>query len=100
MIRHGALWLQLVLLVGLTARLTYLIVEDRILLVPREKILAKTHLTGSYINYALQCRWCIGFWMAVIVAILWLFFPAVTLIAGLIGTLSYVTGLLGEHHGD
>lgn len=84
-----------VLALGLTARLTRLVVDDQIGAPLRARIISWRG-PESQAAYLAQCPWCLGLWVAIAVAVAaWLSGGAAWFtVPALAATLSYTYGLL------
>ena len=97
------------LLLGLAAWRTYrLIAEDTILEIPRRRLLRLAPTwekegdepgdtyrfgLGSFIT----CPWCSGFWLSLVIYLLWLWFPHATLVVCTPLALSAIVGLIATN---
>lgn len=91
----GLLPFLLVLLA--TARLTKIVVSDKIGMPFRNWVVSKSGEQGWF-TFLVHCPWCAGFWIAAGVAPLWWFFGTTPyfIIPCLALALSYATGLLSQ----
>jgi len=84
-------------------RITRLLIEDYILSGPRDKLFDKikskdTPARGMLL-YLLTCYWCLGLWVAVILAIPYIFFPDAMMVVALPFAISTVVGLIDQKVG-
>jgi hypothetical protein len=86
---------QFMLLTLATYRLTRLITTDTIFEPVREKIWSK-YPPSTQFGYLFTCNWCTGMWTAMMVTILFFFFPSVTLMVSLVLSISALVGLLAS----
>lgn len=85
------------LALGLTARVTRLVTDDRIAAPVRARVLGWRGAESEW-AYLVSCPWCLGLWVSILVAVLayvsggaaWFTIPA------LAGTISYLYGLLAS----
>jgi hypothetical protein len=83
------------LILGLAAwRGTRFVVEDALFEPIRAKIWAKWPPESTKIGYLLTCYWCSGFWISVILTLIFLFGGTIGLVIVLILALSAIVGLL------
>lgn len=73
------IWLHILLLVLLVARLALLVTTDKISERPRSWLQAHG---GTYVAYLVTCRWCVAFWSAWGASVAWVTWPGVTLLVG------------------
>jgi hypothetical protein len=94
------LLLVLVTAVLAVARLTRLVVKDRIALGLRRSVV-KRWGEESMAAYFAHCPWCMSIWFSLVVMPVAVFWPNRYVLAVLaIPAASYVTGLLAEREGD
>lgn len=79
-------------------RATRLIIEDEILDGPRDWAYSKVK-PGGKLAYLLGCPWCMSFWVAIPLAILYVLSPTGMMVAGLPLAGSAVTGLIYQKVG-
>jgi hypothetical protein len=79
-------------------RATRLIIEDEILDGPRDWAYSKVK-PGGKLAYLLGCPWCMSFWVAIPLAILYVVSPTGMMVAGLPLAGSAVTGLIYQKVG-
>ena len=72
---------------------THLITTDAIADGFRNKIWSKWP-PNTEIGYLITCNWCTGFWVSVILVLLWLVLPQITLVVSLILAISALIGLI------
>ena len=89
---------SLIILVLAGYRLTRLIIEDEILDTPREWVRSKFKPNGKA-DYLLGCPWCMGFWVALIIAIMYLVIPTAMMVVALPLALSAAIGLIYQKVG-
>jgi hypothetical protein len=89
--------LPFLLLVLATARLTKLVVDDRISMPLRQWVMRKNGDNGWF-TFLVHCPWCTGFWVAAGIAPLYWFFGNTPyfVIPCLALALSHVVGLLAK----
>lgn len=87
--------LQLLLIVGATARLTRLAQTDTILDPLRDPILQRARRSKAKVWELLWCPWCLSFWVGVVVVASWWAWGHTTgwLAATAVLTASHATGL-------
>ena len=76
---HAPIFVQLLLLAGAVARLTLLVVDDRITRSLRWWLLRRLDDDG-YLAYLVSCCWCVGLHWALWLSVLWLIWPGQTLV--------------------
>lgn len=76
-----------------TYRLTRLVIEDEIFDTPRDWLYSKVR-SGGKLEYLLGCEWCVSFWVAIPLAILYIFLPTGMMVVGLPLAGSAITGLI------
>lgn len=76
-------------------RATRLIIQDEILDGPREWVYSKVK-PGGKLEYLLSCPWCVSFWVAIPLAILYVVSPTGMMVVGLPLAGSAVTGILDQ----
>lgn len=76
-------------------RITRLILQDEILDGPREWAFSKVK-RGGKLEYLLTCPWCVSFWVAIPLAILYLVSPTGMMVVGLPFAGSAVTGIIDQ----
>lgn len=81
-----------------TYRLTRLVIEDEIFDRPRDWIYRKVK-PGGKLEYLLGCPWCLSFWVAIPLMILYVFFPTGMMVVGLPLAGSAVAGLIYQKVG-
>ena len=93
--------LVVVLTIGFVARLTRLLTADQISYPIRQRIVVRLG-PDHPVSYLVTCAWCVGLWVSIGVGIAayWWAGERWWLIAGLIGTGAYVTGVLADLEGD
>lgn len=86
-------WIDLIILVLASFRLTHLIVFDEITLFLREPFIQVSYITDAsgqvsrdlqfkggrlrqWIGRLLSCHWCVGIWIGALVVLLYLYVPA------------------------
>lgn len=86
-------WLTVALITLATYRLTRLLIEDKVIEVPRDWVLGQLDQEGK-LHYLLTCYWCSGLWISLIVTA----FFASTVLIWLITSLavSVVVGVIAE----
>ncbi|WP_316570098.1 DUF1360 domain-containing protein [Neobacillus sp. YIM B06451] len=88
-------WLELIILILASYRLTHLIVFDKITEFIRKPFMKKKEIKTSHgsevkdvpknmFGYLLNCYWCAGIWSAIFLGGGYLLFPKVFLVLGLI----------------
>lgn len=94
-------WIDVVLLVGLAARLTRLVTEDSILDGARSWLLDTAHRRYGdaglrWTHDLIGCPFCIGWWVALAVVATWLAWGSTLVwqVVALVFTLNYVHGHL------
>jgi hypothetical protein len=93
-------WWELLLLVGLTARLTRLVTVDTIARPAVERAVyevgRRRHNAGWWLGQLLDCPFCIGFWLSAGVVGSWLLWGGTVVwqAVAAVFTLSYVAGHL------
>lgn len=75
---------------------TRFVVQDELFGPVRDKIWGKWPPESTKIGYLLTCYWCSGFWMAVILSLIFVFGGIVGYVIVLILAVSAVIGLLQE----
>lgn len=86
-------WVQLAIVMLAAARITVLVVSDRITQKPREWLIGHEDAAGvwhpgkldidSYPAYLFDCPLCSGFWIAAALALPWIHWPVGTTLVGL-----------------
>ena len=79
-------------------RVSRLIIQDEITDGPREWIFSKINPNGK-IAYLLTCYWCVSFWVAIPLAILYITAPDGMMVAGLPLAGSAVAGFISQKVG-
>lgn len=79
-------------------RVTRLIIQDEILDGPRDWAYSKVK-RGGKLEYLLGCPWCMSFWVAIPLAILYIVSPTGMMVAGLPLAGSAVTGFIYQKVG-
>lgn len=81
-----------------TYRLTRLIIEDEIFDTPRDWLYRQVK-PGGKLAYLLGCPWCISFWVAIPLMILFIGFPTGMMVVGLPLAGSAVVGFIYQKVG-
>jgi len=71
-------WAHLTMIVLACARLTRLVVEDRLTDAPREWVWKHRPPDQSYVGYLLTCEWCTSVWVATALTAGWWLAPTPT----------------------
>ena len=80
-------------------RVTRLVVEDAVTERLREWVWRRVPPSRG-IGYMITCYWCTGFWVSLLLAVLYMMVPTATVAVALVFALSAVVGLLAERRGD
>lgn len=84
------------LLIGLTYRLSRLVIADTITEWPRAQVMSRLS-PESKLRTLLSCFWCVSFWLGLFVYGAWLWLPALTLDVAVPFTVSTVVGLVARN---
>ena len=87
--------IRLVVFLLAVYRTTRLILQDEILDGPREWAFSKAK-PGGKLEYLLTCPWCLSFWVAIPLSILYLVSPTGMMVVGLPLAGSAVTGIIDQ----
>lgn len=103
---HDPGWLELTLLIGLAYRLTRLVAADTITEGLRVRLTAIVERDDEVyvgkrqpkpaLRAFITCPWCVGFWIAVIVAVAWWAAPSGTIAVAVPFTISLAVGLIAR----
>jgi hypothetical protein len=74
-------------------RITRLLIQDEILAGPREALFNRLKPT-SKITYFLNCYWCLGFWVSILVVLAYSLFPGVMIVVALVLAMSALVGIV------
>jgi len=77
-------------------RLCRLAIEDTLFSGLRARFWNKFPPESTRIGYLLTCYWCLGFWIAAVVLVLYLLVPVPTLIGCTLLALSTMVGILDQ----
>lgn len=79
-------------------RLTRLVIEDEIADKPRDWVYSKIK-PGGMLAYMLSCPWCVSFWLAIPLSIIYIMFPPAMMVIGLPLAGSAIAGLIYQKAG-